>query len=205
MLAVCLFLYNRKHPFGRPAIPDGHEYAADGVYFLRTAYSISSASGPVQWRQGQQVFEDRLAKTAAPSGMKMVTDGSHSASIPNNMLSEDVQEGEALRQVEIDAQSRVDAQAREQAQQRALDKAQADAAAQALARQKAEAQAQATAEAKAERDRLLAAQARQPTPTPKFGHTALDQPTQFKPARGGYYYYNGRWYPNAIPAPIATP
>ena len=55
----------------------------------------------MQWKQGQQVFEDRLDKTPVPEGTRRVTDGTHSAPIPMNMLSEDVQEGQALRQVWI--------------------------------------------------------------------------------------------------------
>ena len=202
VIAVCLFLYNRQHPFGRPAIPEGHEYAADGVYFLRTAYAVSAATGPVQWKQGQQVFADKFSKTPAPDGMRLVTDGSHSAPIPSNMLSEDVQEGQALRQVEIDAQARLDAKA--QADKAAEDRLVSDQKAKAEQdRQRAQLEQQrAASEASAAQARLLAAQARQPTPapTPLFGHTALDQPTLVKPARGGYWY-SGRYYYYPAPTP----
>ena len=37
VIAVCLLIYNRQHPFGRPSIPEGHEYAADADYLLHHA------------------------------------------------------------------------------------------------------------------------------------------------------------------------
>ena len=174
VFVVCLFFYLRQHPFGRPAIPSGHEYTPEGVYFLRAPYTIQEPAGAVQWKPGQQVFADRLAKTSAPAGERLVTDGTHSASIPANLLSEDLQEGRTLRQAAADAQAQLDAQAkaREQANAQALAQVQAQAQLQAQAAAKAEGERQrAEAEARARQDQSLAAQARPAAATTPRKHS----------------------------------
>ena len=78
-------------------LPEGHHHAPDGVYYLRTACSISSSSGPVQWASGQMLYEDRRVQETPNSGMVIVSDGTHTAQLLPSMLSQDVEEGTGLR------------------------------------------------------------------------------------------------------------
>ena len=79
-------------------LPAGHHHSPEGVYYLRAAYAVPSASGPVQWTSGQTLYAERRTPTAGGSGDSVgVSDGTHSAQLLASMLSQDVEEGAALR------------------------------------------------------------------------------------------------------------
>ena len=79
-----------------------HHQAPEGVYYLRTGYTIPTIDGDVRWSAGQEL---RVATdTLATHGFLSLTDGTNTMEVPQTAVTRDMDDAVALRQVEASNQ-----------------------------------------------------------------------------------------------------
>ena len=83
-----------------------HRYSADDVFYLRQYVSVKTAKGLVGWVPGQQL---NLCDGHVP-GKIMVTDGSESMPLSEDLLTHDLDEAAALRANDTQTQAELLAQ-----------------------------------------------------------------------------------------------
>ncbi len=84
-------------------LPPSHHQADTGIYFVRDYISFKTATGVIGWAPGQETREDLRAPFV--EGSKTVTDGKFTAVIPEAVLTQDVEDAEALRVADTTEQS----------------------------------------------------------------------------------------------------
>ncbi len=88
-------------------LPASHHRAATGTYFVRGCLSFTTPSGVVTWSAGQEIRED--LKALRVEGSKTVTDGKFTAVLPEAVLTQDIEDAQALRLADGAGQTQADA------------------------------------------------------------------------------------------------
>ena len=84
-------------------LPANHHRAGTGTYFLNQYISFATPHGMTGWAPGQEVHE--VLKAPYVQGNKTVSDGTFSAVIPETVLTQDIEDAEALRSADSDSQA----------------------------------------------------------------------------------------------------
>ena len=84
-------------------LPASHHRAATGIYFLRQYISFNTSDGVTGWPPGQEIHE--VLKAPFVAGSRTVSDGKLIAIVPEAMLSQDIEDAEAMRLADNDSQA----------------------------------------------------------------------------------------------------